>query len=161
MLLLSDFTIKFKPSQDYLRTVILLYAFTLIVLMHSGLPWIVTMSSYGLLCIPLPEIIRHKSPIMNVLQLSAQGRLWRLNLKEGPEILYEKAEVYFDGGLFFLLRLKRVATDLHSPSSSAKNQIFRGLLLRLNKRSHRTLVVFKDQLTKNQYRVLNYISFMG
>jgi hypothetical protein len=82
----------------------------------------------------LYSICRYPKPQSKYLQLSYREGFWWLIDVEGLEQKYQKGEVTFRAGLFFLLTLKSDSSKL-------------------------TLVVFNDQITKAQFRFIKYISF--
>lgn len=133
MLPLSNVTITLNKSKDYLKCTCLLHLLTLIVLMRSGLP-LALKSFFGILVIVFfIKIFRAKLPLPNYQQLTYHRGYWLLHETVGQQIKYERAEIGFEGGIFILLKLTGI-----SP--------------------RKTLVIFKDQITVEQYRILKFIN---
>lgn len=129
----SDFTIALNKSNDYLRCAVSIHVLAIIVLVRSALPFVLIFTLLWVLIIFLVAIIRNNAPLPRYHKLSYHPGYWLLHEMNGRQIKYEKASVGFNGGLFFLLTLTSVS-------------------LRKN------LVVFKDQITTEQYRILQLSS---
>jgi hypothetical protein len=132
LLPLSDFTIILSKSKDYLRCALLLHLVTMVVLVRSGLPFMMKLFLGLLLAISLITIIRNKLPLPNYEKLSYHPGYWLLHEVNGRQTKYEHASVGFEGGIFILLNLTGI-----SP--------------------RKILVIFKDQITVAQYRILKFI----
>lgn len=78
-------------------------------------------------------MIKNPVPLKHVVTLSQHKKYWLYHDTSSSEIKYEHIHISFDGGLFILLTLTA------------------------NKR-HRKIVVFKDQLTQHEYRLLNVLT---
>lgn len=111
---------------------VLLHLLAIIVLACSGLPLMIKLSLGGGLALYFIYIMRSKLPLPQYQKLSYQLGHWLLHMTNGRQIKYEQATIGFEGGLFVLLNL--------TGSSPGK-----------------TLVVFKDQVTVEQYRILKFI----
>lgn len=133
MLLSSNVTISLSKSKDYLRCAVFIYALAFIVLMRSGLPLSITIPLSLLLIIFLALTIYSNAPIQAYQLLTYRSGYWLLNKVDGLEVKYEQLTISFDGGLFILLTLTGINPQ-------------------------KKMVVFKDQLTLAQYRVLKLSS---
>lgn len=136
MLPLSDLTITFKQSKDYLRLVIFIHLLVIIVLLHSAFSWPVIAGLLMSLSLPMMQMIRHRNPLSAYISLSYHARYWLLHCANGNDIKYETMDIHFDAGIFILLTL------------SSGSQL-------------KTLVIFKDQLTRSQHRLLTFIVSLG
>ena len=76
--------------------------------------------------------MRNKLPMSHYQKLSYHPGYWILHEVNGRQIKYERASISFEGGIFVLLSLSGIS-------------------------SRKTLVIFKDQITTAQYRVLKFI----
>lgn len=132
MLPLSDFTITLSKSKDYLRCVVLLHLLAVIVLVRSGLPFMIKTPLGLLVVIFLINTMRNKLPLPHYQKLSHHPGYWVLHKANGQQIKYERASISFEGGIFVLLHLTGI-----SP--------------------RKVLVIFKDQITVAQYRILKFI----
>ncbi len=86
-----------------------------------------------LIIVFLINIFRAKLPLPNYQKLTYHSGYWLLHEATGQQIKYERAEISFEGGIFILLKLTGI-----SPG--------------------KTLVIFKDQITVAQYRILKFIN---
>lgn len=132
MLLLSDFVITFKPSNDYLKLALLIHLFTIIVLLKSAFPVLLIMLTLFLLLVCLIRIIRAPMPLPAYSRLAYQAGYWVLRANSGRSHKFERVTVRFDGGLFILLTLTG-----YGPSKN--------------------LVIFNDQMTNKQHRILRVV----
>lgn len=123
-------------SKDYLRAAILLHVIAFVILVRSDLPIIVIVPLASLLIPCLINIIYHKVPLPTYCKLTYQSGHWWLQDKQGHEKKYIKANITFHGGFYILLRLK---------GESIKKE----------------LIIFKDQLTNEQYRQLELMRFFS
>lgn len=133
MLPLSNITITLSRSNDYLRYSLLLHLLTLIVLVRAGLPFALKVLLGCLLIFFFLKSIRSKLPSPNYQKLTSHPGYWLLHDKTGCQIRYEQASISFEGGLFILLKLTGI-----SPA--------------------KTIVIFNDQITIAQYRLLKFIN---
>ena len=133
MLPSSDFTITLNKSMDYLRIALIVHGLAFIVLLNSALPLLMLFPSMLILFFLLVRSIHNKTPLPIYCKLSYHPGYWLLHRSNGQYTKHERATIHFDGGLFILLGLSGI-----SPA--------------------KTLVVFKDQMTVAQYRVLKLIS---
>lgn len=129
MLPLSSFTITFNKSKDYLRSAFLLYLLAIIVLLRSGLPLVMQFILGWVLILFFTKIIRNKFLFLDCQKLSYHVEYWLLYRSSGQQIKYERASICFEGGMFMMLKLSGI-----SPST--------------------TLVIFNDQITEAQYRMM-------
>ena len=130
MLPSSDFTITLNKSTDYLRVALIIHGLAIIILLNSALPSLVLFPSVlALLLFLLRSISRPPLPLYG--RLSYHAGSWLLHRVNGQYTQYKRATIDFDGGLFILLTL--------SDSSPTKK-----------------LVIFNDQITEAQYRVLKF-----
>ena len=129
MLPSSNFTITLNKSKDYLCCAVSIHVLAIIVLFRSSLPLLLIISMTLVLIILLFLVCCSKSPLPRYHKLSYHPRYWLLHQVNGQQVKYEHASIGFDGGLFILLTLTH--------SNSRKN-----------------LVIFKDQMTTEQYRIL-------
>ena len=91
---------------------------------------------YGLffvLFINMVQIVRKPNPLRLYSQLTGHKTYWVLHLWSGGTIQYEKVRICFDGGLFIVLQLS---------ADGLKKK----------------LLIFKDQLSTSQHRLLHVIT---
>jgi hypothetical protein len=101
--------------------------------MRSGLP-LALKSFFGILVIVFfIKIFRAKLPLPNYQKLTYHPGFWLLHETTGQQIKYERVAIDFEGGIFILLKLTGIS-------------------------SRKTLVIFKDQITVEQYRILKFIN---
>lgn len=79
------------------------------------------------------KFARSQTPLPGYDKITYHPGFWLLHKTNGEQIKFEHASVSFEGGLFILLRLTGI--------SRQKN-----------------MVIFKDQVTTDQYRVLKLTS---
>ncbi len=132
MLLSSDFTITLSKSNDYLRCALLIQILALIALVSSALPRLIIIVLVLVLAFFMIDIYRSKVPLPNYQKLSYHPGYWLLHQMNGHPIKYEQASIGFDGGLFILLTL------------TGKNR-------------KKNLVIFNDQMTTAQNRLLKLL----
>lgn len=132
MLPLSDFTIKFSQSKDYIRSAFLLHLLAMVVLARSGLPLMMKFFLGSLLVFLYIHITRDQSPITSYQKLSYHPGGWILHGGKDKGIKYERVYIIFEGGVFILLQLSGI-------------------------NPRKTLVIFNDQMTINQYRTLKFL----
>lgn len=83
----------------------------------------------GLLALPLYRMLRSGLPLPRYQRLAYQSSHWCLFEVDGRQQQYKEAAIGFNGGLFILLTLK-------------------------NDEQQKKLVIFKDQMSVMQYRIL-------
>ena len=105
----------------------------MIVLLRSALPLIVIIAFVMILTLSVIIIAHSRKALPNFLKLTYHPGYWLLHEVKGRQIKYERATIGFDGGLFMLLTL--------SGNSPRKN-----------------LVIFSDQITTAQYRLIKFIA---
>ena len=104
----------------------------MIVLVRSGLP-LIEKAFFGLLLLVFfINVLRSKLPLPQYQALSYHPGYWLLQKTNGQQIKYERAYIGFEGGIFVLLHLTGISPQ-------------------------KTLVVFKDQITLEQHRMLKFI----
>ena len=129
MLAISDFRINLARSNDYLRCAILVHALALIVLIKSSWPIGLKIPVFFVLLLILICIIFNRIPLIYRHDLFYQAGYWYLQ-KEGKEaIQFQKVSIHFEGGLFVVLSLSGLSKT-------------------------RQLIVFKDQMNSEKYRIL-------
>jgi len=111
---------------------ILVHVLAGIALLQSSLPVLVILGlELGLLVI-LYNIIRSPSPMPDYRKVTYHIGYWLLHMTDERQIKYERAYISFDGGFFILLTV--------TGGAPRKN-----------------IVVFNDQITTSQYRVMKLI----
>ena len=134
MLTLSEFTITFKPSKDYLRGALVLHVLAIIVVLRSALPFLwMSIFIIIIICFFL-NILRCKVPMPSCYQLSHHCGYWFLYESNGSVKKYEQMSFGFDGGIFLVLKLT-------------------GIQFKKN------LVIFYDQMRPEQYRELKFFYY--
>ena len=133
LLPLSGFTITLNKSRDYVRCAVLIHVLAVIVLIRSALPLLMIFMLFLVLIIFFIFIIYSKSPISTYHKLSYHPGYWLLHEVNGNHIKFEHASIGFEGGVFLLLTLTGI--------SPRKN-----------------LVIFKDQISTEEYRILKLSS---
>ena len=134
MLALSGFTITFSQSNDYFRGAFVLHVLALIVVLRSALPFLPMLIFFFLMIVFFIDILRNKTPMPKLHKLSYHLNYWLLHEQSGLQHKYDNASIAFDGGVFLLLKM----TAVHS---------------------NKTLVIFYDQITSEQYRRLRFIHY--
>ncbi len=132
MLHLSNVAITFGKSNDFVKLAGLLHVFGAYVLYQSSLPQVLLTGMALIGVVSIGRILRNPTPVPAFVSLSHHNDHWRLLGSYHQETRYEHVCIGFDAGLFMLLTL----TD----ASTCKK-----------------LVVFRDQLTRSQYRALNVL----
>ena len=132
MLHLSDFTIILRPSNDYIKSIVIVYLFAVVLLLHSAFPLILMGLNLLILAWFISPILKVRPRSSIYLQLSHRGGHWFLQDTKGKKHRFEQGCVTFDGGIFILFTLIR-------------------------HHSRKTLVIFNDQLTNDQYRLLRLV----
>lgn len=79
------------------------------------------------------NIVRNKVPLPSYQKLSYHPGHWLLHRINGQHIKYKKASICFEGGIFILLRLQGISPE-------------------------KKLVIFNDQITADQQRMLKFIA---
>jgi hypothetical protein len=123
----------------------------MVALLRSSFPWFMILGVLIVLAFPLASILRFKNPLIAYEKLIYQSGTWFLQFANGEENRYEEAFIAFDGGLFILLRLKTDASSLDKNDSQVP---YEGLGLR--KKQLKRLVIFKDQMSTDEYRALKW-----
>ncbi len=132
MLPISNFTITLGKSKYYLRLACLLHVFAGVVLYNSSIPVFCQICLSMVLAVSLIRIARSRLPMAAYNQISRRSNYWLLHGVDEQDIRYEQAQISFDAGLFFLLKLT-------------------------NNNRLKTLVIFIDQLSSSEYRALNVL----
>ena len=132
MLPISDFTIKLNSSNDYFKLAILLHLFALIVLFNSSLSTLLLIAGILVLILSIINIFIGKTPLPKYHKLTYQAGYWLIYKKNSLPLKYESAIIGFNGGIFIILNL----TGISKPKK---------------------IVIFIDQLTKEQLRILKLI----
>jgi hypothetical protein len=132
LLLSSNLVITFGKSTDYVIFAFLLHVFAALVLIQSS--W--SLAVIGLLLLVLVAslcpILRSQKPMPNITGLSRHADKWLLYDKHGQTTSYDHLQIRFDTDLFVLLSLSRLQEKIN-------------------------LVVFCDQLTKDERRMVTII----
>ena len=132
MLLLSDFTITLNKSPDYCRLTFLIYLLAWIMVCCSSLHIRLIIVISILLIVGCLDTIRCGRPLLKYSKLCYQSKRWILYEITGGMSQFEGVCVRFDGGLFFLIEL-------------------------LAGKQRKTLALFKDQLSSDQFRLLKLV----
>ena len=133
MLPLYNFNIVFNQSQDYSRCVIVAHIAAIALLLQSCFsPIFMTLCFIGLL-ISLKKAYRVSSTQTEYRSLTYSQSFWILEDHDKRSTQYESARIAFDGGFFLLLQLN-------------------------NKLSKKSIVIFNDQISKNQRRCLSVLT---
>lgn len=133
MLPLSNFEIIFDKSNSYVRIAVLVHCFALLVLLNSSLSNWLACGLVFVLCVCLLQIAHRPNHLYRYAKLIGYPTVWVLQFDTGKTIVYEKAHICFDGGLFIVLQL---TADTHK----------------------KQLLIFKDQITQTQHRMLQVIT---
>jgi hypothetical protein len=133
LLLSSELTIKFRTSRDYVRLAVILYLMAIVVAFSSALSVKLLFLITPLLSFFLIRICWIRTPESNYSALIyGANKNWFLQSRSGKKTKYDLGGVCFDGGLFILFRLK---TNVSS----------------------KTIVIFRDQLTSAEYRLIKLL----
>lgn len=135
MLNLSNCTIKLGKSANYLRIALLLYVCALLLVLSSNWALLLKLIIGILLLSQLIQIIRYPVPHSHYLMLIYNGKDWLLHDRKERQTSYRKLRIVIDTGLFFLLELQ-------------------------NENQRKMIVIFSDQVTKNDYRLLKITEFL-
>ena len=133
MLPSSDFTILFSRSKDYLRCAFLIHVLAIIVLIHSSISPLISIPLIVFLVLSMIKISRSGIPLPDYHKITYHPGYWLLHNASGKRMKFERASISFDGGLFLLLRLTGIYRQ-------------------------KTIVIFNDQISTDQYRVLKLVS---
>lgn len=133
MLNTSNYGIVLTKSSLYLRISSLIYASSLIVLINSNYPLLLKLLTGVCLLILLLKVLNNPRPYSEDLRLQSCNEGWLLQEQNKQETRFEKARVVIDINLFLLLEL----------STGVKRKY---------------LVIFSDQLSKENYRLLNILA---
>jgi hypothetical protein len=136
LLNLSNVEIVFCKSKYYVRIAGLIHIFAAVVLLHSSLSMILMYGLFFVLFINIVQIVRKPNPLHLYSQLTGHKTHWILHRWSGDTIRYEKVRICFDGGLFIVLQLS---------ADGLKKK----------------LLIFKDQLSTSQHRMLHVITKIG
>ncbi len=123
-------------SLNYARFAVILYGFALFLLFFSSLFTILKIILSFFLLAKLAMVLTNPKPQPEFSMLSFNGAGWSLNGSDQQELIYEKAEIILDVGLFFLLALTEG-------------------------KKRRYLVIFFDQIDKDFFRFLNIMQKIG
>ena len=134
MLPSSNFTIIFKESEDYWRSTVLIHIVAAIIVCRSSLPLFIIVTSLLILIFFSLNIYFSKMPSPCYEKICYHPGYWLLYEYCGNHIKYERVVISFDGGLFIILKLSGI--------SPLKN-----------------LVIFSDQITEDQYRMLKISAY--
>ncbi|MDA9271861.1 hypothetical protein N9Q05_00540 [bacterium] len=115
-----------------MRVSLVVHVFAVFVLWHSAASALVAMSLTCFLCVSMMRIMRNNVPVCGYHTLSYHKNFWQLQDKQGKTIKYEHASIRVDTGFFLLLTLKT------------------GHL-------RKTILMFNDQLSTLEYRMLYLI----
>jgi hypothetical protein len=127
LLPLSEQTIVFNQSSDYRRCIIVVYLFAAIALVYSSLPWLISIPLTVLLIIRMQQALLAKSASQKLVGYPDH---W-LFYNEQEILKYKEISIKFNGGFFTLLQLKGF-----NPK--------------------KTLLIFNDQITLAQHRLLKF-----
>lgn len=130
MLPLSDFSITFNKSNDFLRCILLVHMAAGGLLLLSALDSL--MITFFLILLGA-SLLYTKSSQPHYKKLTYHQKFWMLEYHDGHQMKVTTVDIRFDGGFFLLLLL-------------ASNN------------SKKRLIVFNDQLTQTQHRTLNVLS---
>ena len=114
----------------------LIHLFAAFVLLQSSLPHVFMGVMLIILLLGMLQIVRCDSHLPLYSKLTYHTTYWLLHGRHGEETQYEQARICFDGGLFILLQLSAVGLE-------------------------KKLLIFKDQLTISQNRMLHVITKIG
>lgn len=133
MLPSSDFTILFSKSKDYLRCAFIIHLFAIILLLGSSLSLLITLPLSAFLIGWLKKITKNGKPLPEYHKITYYPGYWLLHKTDGHHTKFTHVSVRFEGGLFILLKLSGINSD-------------------------KNIVIFNDQITTAEYRVLRLVS---
>jgi len=136
LLPLSDFTLTFNKSKDFVRLCLLIHAFLLLALWYSNFSWGCSVGLLALIAYPLYEIIHTRMPHPHFQKLTFHQTYWLLHEKNNQPIEYEQLEIRMDTGIFLVIVLQ-------SKSHSKK------------------VILFHDQIPVETLRILKIIVKVG
>ena len=132
MLNLSRCTIVFTRSENYLRLSLIIYFFALVMVCTSAF-WLFFKLLFSLILLgQLLSIWHQPFPTSTYTHLDYFMNEWSLTHKNGQQFFYDRHRIMLDAGFFFLLELTE---ENHK----------------------KILVVFFDQLKKDDYRILKLV----
>lgn len=126
MLALSNLSVIVNKSNDYRKCLIVLYGFAMSLLLSSTLPQYGSYLTIMVLLIYLIPIIHTGKPHQNIQRVVFQGNKWQLFDSSEISIEYDCLIPLFTGHFFILLSCR-------------------------GDQMNRVIVVFKDQMTQNQW----------
>lgn len=136
MLTSFDLNIHFSRSKDYYKCEILLYSFTLVALVHTSFSKAFILLGFFAVAVSLLfHTLQFITTVGSHHQLAYRAGRWILTSEQGI-VEYGTARVSFDGGFFLFFTL-------------------------INAKNRKKLMIFKDQITPNQQRMLVLICKMS
>ncbi len=134
---LSSLTLKLCKSSDYMWLGLFIHASALGAMYRVHYSWASIILALVLLSLPMLKIIRYKMPHPDLLALSYHRRNdskidWLLQSTNGNHTQYEQMKILLSTGFFILIALR-------------------------SKHHKRTLVIFNDQITSDELRMLHVI----
>lgn len=128
---LSSYTITLGKSKDFQRCTVFVHLLCVCLLYRSSFFPLLVGPLTALIVLTMMLTFWQAVPEPNYTELSFQKTGWTLHKRNGDQISYQNLDIEFDGGLFMLLTLT-------------------------NSKFRKRLVVFYDQITTAQYRMLQF-----
>ena len=130
-----DVNINFTKSDDYRRCILLTHIAAAILVLLASFP--ILLQILFLVTLYLSELnTRHQlTPQQHFAKLTWVKPFWRLCHTNGEQTKFDSIHILFDGGFFLLLLL-------------------------VNSRSKKRLLIFNDQITLYQHRLFKVLSYV-
>ncbi|MFT4057942.1 MAG: hypothetical protein QM652_00175 [Legionella sp.] len=130
MLHLSEITIKPGDSRLYWRLVLVLYLLTIFLVIFSSLFWIIKLVLVGIIAVLLRVDWTDRRPNNGIKEIQFINGKWLLYLNNGKKLLYKEVQVLIHNPLFQLIQFS-------------------------HEQHKRLIVLFHDQIPKEQWRLLH------
>lgn len=140
MLNLSGKSIPLIKSTHFIRLTLVLHSFAIFMVWCTSLTIYLKASIAFYLAYRLYDIL-FKPKVAQYLpfeKIDFQAKKWIVHNKEGSALVYDKIAVILEAGVFFLLEL--------SNTQDSSNRITR-----------KVVMIFFDQITKEDYRILRLL----
>ncbi|MCW8400391.1 hypothetical protein OQJ26_16555 [Legionella sp. PATHC038] len=130
MLLLSELVIEPGKSKTYLRLTLVIYLITVALIFYSSIYLFIKAILLGFIIVLVKIDCAMQSPCTSIKKIQFIGNGWILEPYRGNKKTYVQATILIHNPFFMLIEFK-------------------------NKRQKKCIVLFNDQITNNQLRLLH------
>ena len=134
MLLSSELLVKPETSRFYCRLALILYLLSIVLIVNTSIYWVFKLVLIVLIVTQYKSDLRYQKPHSTLLAIRYSLKSWNLLMKNGQEHVYDEAKILIFNELFQLINF----------SSANKNKL---------------IILFNDQLSKQQLRLLHLKTF--